>query len=79
MEDINKTNKDVATQKVIMRRELKYIYPKGCILPEKRKAYRAKVRNKIEKLTANIAKVKGAEKAKAKTALAEYQKAHLVN
>ena len=76
--EIKKANVDVASQQIIVRKEMKYIYPKGCILPEQRKSYRAKVRNKITNLNARIAKLRGEERRILKAELAEYEAQHLV-
>ena len=56
------TSKKVITQKVIVNRELKYIYPKGCTDTLLRKAFRQKVRNTLRKLARDIAKATGKEK-----------------
>lgn len=76
--EVEKVNKDVHLQKVIINRDLKYIYPKGCTDTLERKKYRAKIRNKIEKLTAKVALLKGKERVEAKTVLDAYRAEHLV-
>jgi len=59
---LDKTNKKVTAQKVIIHRELKYIYPRGCKETVKRKAFRKKVRNTLRKFGRDIAKLKGQDK-----------------
>ena len=56
------TNKKAITQKVIVNRELKYIYPKGCTDTLLRKAFRQKTRNTLRKLARDISKAEGKEK-----------------
>jgi len=70
-------NKDATTQKVVINRKLKYIYPKGCIDTLKRKAYRQQVRNKIRGMEAEISKLRGEDRRILKAKLEEYAKEHL--
>ena len=56
------TSKKVLIQKVIVNRELKYIYPKGCTDTLLRKAFRQKVRNTLRKLGRDIDKSEGKDK-----------------
>ena len=59
---LEKTSKKVITQKVIIHRELDYIYPKGCTNTVARKAFRQKVRNRIRKMERDIAKLRGEDR-----------------
>ncbi len=70
---LDKANKTVQTQKVIVRRELKYVYPKGCTDPLERKAFRRKVRNKIESYQKQIRKLRGDERKAKKAELEKYE------
>jgi len=70
---VEETNKNVVTQKVIINRELKYIYPKDCTTPLDRKAYRRKVRDHIKSLNAKIGKARGQAKAKLQADLKKYE------
>ena len=54
--------KKTLTQKVVIRRELDYIYPKGMIDPLERKSFRSTVRNTIRKMARDILKLKGKSK-----------------
>ena len=67
------TNKKVATQKVIINRVLKYKYPKGCTDTLLRKAFRQRVRGKIQKLEAKISKLRGEPRKTLKETLAKYE------
>ena len=60
--ELEKVNKDVITQKVIVNRVLKYKYPKGCIDTLTRKTFRQKTRNAIRKMGREIDKLHGDEK-----------------
>lgn len=77
--EIADTTEKVITQKVIIRRELKYLYPRNCKTPDTRKAYRRKIRDKITKLQAAISKVRGEARTKLRTELTEYKVKHLAN
>jgi len=77
-EALGETNKKVITQKVIMHRELKYIYPRGCKDTVLRKSFRQKVRNAIRKMERDIDKLKGADKRILKGKLATYMQESLV-
>ena len=72
-------NKDVVTQKVIIHRNLKYIYPKGCIETLARKAYRQKVRNMVAKMEAKLSKLRGEDRRILKENLHAYQLEHFTN
>ena len=72
------TSKKAITQKVIVNRELKYIYPKGCTDTLLRKAFRQKVRNTLRKLARDIAKAEGKEKTKLELELKNFSVAVLV-
>jgi len=72
-----KTNKKVVTQKVIVHRELKYIYPRGCKDTVARKAHRQKIRNKIRKFERDIAKLRGEDRRIMKEQLAAYNTEHI--
>ena len=74
---LDATNKKVTTQKVIVHRELKYIYPRGCKETTKRKAFRQKVRNTLRKFERDIDKLKGQDKKTLQAKFQEYQKEHL--
>lgn len=76
---ITEANKAATVQKVVVKRELKYQYPKGMVDTLARKSYRQKVRNTIRKMSRQIAKLKGEEKAALKQELEAYQAKHLVN
>ena len=73
------TNKKAITQKVIVNRELKYIYPKGCIETLKRKAFRQKVRNAIRKMERDLKDLKGKEYKTAESKLQSYIEGVLSN
>ena len=75
---LGENNKAVITQKVIIHKELKYIYPKGCKDTVARKAFRQKVRNAIRRMTREIKKLKGEAKATKKEELAIYKVKHLI-
>ncbi len=72
-----KANKAATTQKVVSRRELKYIYPRGMTDPLKRKAYRQKIRNAANKMELAISKLKGEEKRVMKAKLDAHQDKHM--
>lgn len=74
---VDSANERVATQKVVYNRVLIYKYPKNCIDPLARKAFRRKVRDERTKLTANIAKLRGEERVKAKEKLQKYEEKYL--
>lgn len=76
-QELDNTNKKVTTQKVIIHRNLKYIYPRGCNDTVLRKAYRQKVRGHIERLEAEISKLRGEDRKTKKEELAEYKIKHL--
>ena len=61
-QNLEKVNKEAAKQKVVMRRELKYIYPKGLIEPLARKNFRGTVRDNLRKMESQILKLRGEEK-----------------
>ena len=69
---LEKTNKKVITQKVIMHRALDYIYPKGCTNTLARKAFRQQIRNKIRKMERDISKLRGEDRRVLKVKMAEY-------
>jgi len=71
-ETLSKTNKKVTTQKVIIHRDLEYIYPKGCTNTVARKAFRQKVRNRIRKFGRDIEKLKSTDRRVMKEELAAY-------
>lgn len=75
--NLEETNKEVVTQKVIINRKLKYIYPKGCTNTLARKAYRQKVRNMITKMESKISKLRGEDRRILKEKLHAYQMEHL--
>jgi len=77
IEKVEETNKAVTLQKVIINRELKYIYPKECKDTLSRKAYRQKIRNSIKKMERNIGKIKGEERRIAKETLDVFLKEHV--
>ena len=74
-----KANTAATTQKVVSRRELKYIYPKGMTDTLKRKAYRQKIRNASNKMKLAMTKLKGEEKRTKKIELDKYLAKHLTN
>lgn len=71
--EVKSTNKDATTQKVVINRVLKYSYPKGMTDTLARKAYRQQVRNKLERMQANIEKAAAKDKADLRKKLTEYQ------
>ena len=73
-----KANTNTITQKVVIKRKLKYVYPKGMTDTLKRKAYRQKVRNGLRKLERDFGKLKGEEKKAKKIELADFLEKHLV-
>ena len=72
--ELEEVNKEATTQKVVINRELKYIYPKGMISTTERKAFRQKVRKKLERMEAKLAKLKGKERVAQKELIAEHKK-----
>ena len=74
---LEKTNKKVIIQKVIVHRELKYIYPRGCKDTVLRKAFRQKVRNAIRKMERDIDKLKGEDRRVLKGKLTGYLQENL--
>lgn len=77
-EEIQEANELAATQQIIVRKDLKYIYPKGCITPDARKSHRAKIRNAIRNMEAKIMKLHGKERVEAKKDYELYRKLNLV-
>lgn len=75
---LTESNKAVTTQKVIVHRELKYKYPKGCNDTLARKAFRQKVRNAMRKIQREIKKLKGDEKIAKKAELIAYKEEKLL-
>ena len=71
LESVNKTT---TLQKIVIHRELKYKYPKGMIDPLKRKAHRAKIRNKLRSFAMEIVKLTGDARKKLEESMAIYQK-----
>lgn len=70
-------NLDVVRE-VIVKKVLKYKYPKGLLEPQKRKSYRQKVRNTIEKAELKVIRAKGSKEVKeAKEALAVLKEKYL--
>ena len=70
---LTKANTAATTQKVVSRRELKYIYPKGMTDTLKRKAFRQKHRDAANKMELAISKLKGQEKKEKKVELDKYR------
>lgn len=68
-------------KEVMVRKELRYKYPKGMIDTVQRKSYRQKVRNKIEKAELRVFRASGGEDAEelrlAKKELKELQEKYL--
>lgn len=75
-ENLKNANKVAATQKVVIRRNLDYIYPKGLTDPLKRKAYRQKVRDRIRKLESELLKLRGEARKEKKQELTKYVAQH---
>lgn len=75
--ELTATNKKVTTQKVIVHRELKYVYPRGCKDTVARKAFRQKVRNTLRKFERDIAKLKGQDKKVLQEEFKAYTALHL--
>lgn len=73
-----KANTNTITQKVVIKRKLKYVYPKGMTDTLKRKAFRQQIRNGLRKLERDFAKLKGEEKKAKKIELADFLEKHLV-
>lgn len=67
-------NKTTTLQKIVIHRELKYKYPKGMTDPLKRKAHRAKIRNKLRNFAMEIVKLTGDARRKLEEGMAIYQK-----
>lgn len=74
---LDDTNKTVTMQKVIVHRELKYQYPKGCKDTLARKAFRQKVRNSLRKMERDIIKLKGEERDALKASLESFKSENL--
>ena len=72
-EKLEKTTKKVTLQKVIIHRKLDYIYPKGCTNTVARKAFRQVVRNKIQQMELDIAKLRGEDRRVLKEKLTAYK------
>jgi len=70
--DLATANKATTLQKVVSRRELKYIYPKGMTDPLKRKSFRQKIRNRINRLELQVSKLRGEARKEKKGELAKY-------
>lgn len=75
---LERTNKKVITQKVIIHRVLKYQYPRNCKETVARKAFRQIVRNKIRKLEREIAELRGEDRRIMKETLATYMQEFLI-
>jgi len=75
--ELDKTNKVVTTQKVIVHRELKYQYPRSMKDTVARKGFRQKVRNTIRKFERDIAKLKGEDKKILQEKFTAFQTEHL--
>jgi len=73
-----KANTNTITQKVVIKRKLKYVYPKGMTNTLKRKAFRQQIRNGLRKLERDFAKLKGQEKKAKKVELGAFLEKHLV-
>lgn len=73
------TSKKAITQKVIVHKELKYVYPKGCVDTLARKAFRQKVRNALRKMERDLTKLKGDALKEAKEKFQAYQQTVLAN
>lgn len=71
---IAEVNKKVTLQKIVIHRELKYKYPRGMVDPLKRKAHRAKIRNKIKSFAMQIVKLTGDARAKIEQEMLAYEK-----
>ena len=75
----DKNNLEVVRE-VVVKKVLKYKYPKGLLEPQKRKSYRQKVRNTIEKAELRVIRAKGSKEAgEAKEALAVLKEKYLAN
>lgn len=61
-EQLKEVNKNASTQKVVIHRDLKYKYPKGCIDQIERKKYRQKIRRKLNALKVKLAEAGPKEK-----------------
>ena len=70
--DITKVNKANTAQKVIIHRNLDYIYPKGVTDPLARKKHRQKIRNHVQRLEREIGKLRGEPRTAKKKELADY-------
>lgn len=78
-EKLDEKNLAVNTQQVIIHKELKYIYPRGCKDTVARKAHRQKVRNGMRRMEREIKKLKGEARKTKKVELATFKEKHLVN
>jgi len=76
-EDLKEKNKAVATQQVIINRKLKYKYPKDCTDTLERKSFRQKVRGARNKMLAQIAGLRGKDKAALRAELEAYDLKYL--
>lgn len=73
----DKDNLEVVKE-VIVKKVLKYKYPKGLLDPQKRKSYRQKVRNNIERAELRVVRAKGSKEIKeAKEALVQLKEKYL--
>lgn len=77
-EKLNETNKAVTTQKVIIHRQLKYNYPRGCKDTVARKAFRQKIRNAMRRMEREIKRLKGEPRKTKKLELVAFKEMHLV-
>lgn len=79
---VKKEKKDnlEVVREVVVKKVLKYKYPKGLLEPQKRKSYRQKVRNTIEKAELRVVRAKGSKDIKeAEEALAVLKEKYLAN
>jgi len=63
-----------ATQKTVLNKPLKYVYPKGCIDPQARKSHRQKIRKQNTAFLAKLATAKVKEKKELKAKYEEFCK-----
>ena len=66
-----------ATQKTVLNKPLKYIYPKGCIAPQDRKSHRQKIRKQNTSFLAKIASAKIKDKKDLKQCLNKLMLYHI--
>jgi hypothetical protein len=75
---VEKTTKKAAVQRTIVNRDLIYRYPRGCNDPLKRKAFRQKIRRKINKMESDVSKLRGEDRRIMKAKLVAFKEEKMV-